>query len=86
MNNKLYISGLSIITDESILKEGFSPFGLIKEIKIIYDRSTGYSKGFAFITFSTEEEALLAEKMMNERNFDGRVLKVSIAKDHIIKN
>ncbi len=80
--SKIYVSGLSLITNEDVLKEGFKQFGTITEIKIIYDKETGYSKGFAFITFNDQEAALMAEKSMNQKSFDGRILKVSLAKDN----
>ena len=43
------------------------------------DRETGRSRGFGFITFSTEDEANNAVAGMNEAEFEGRRLKVNLA-------
>lgn len=68
-HNKIYVGSLSSCTTETDLRSVFSEFGSIDEIKIITDRYTGESKGFAFITFSSNASA---EKAIN---MDGKELK-----------
>ena len=77
---KLYIGNLSFDVTEETLKEAFSEFGSIEEATIIKDKFSGKSKGFAFITFSDDEAAKKAIAAMNEKELEGRNLKVSEAK------
>jgi len=77
---KLYIGGLSYGTSENALKEGFAPAGNVVSAKVIMDKMTGRSKGFGFVEFATPEEAAKAIEMFNEKEFDGRRIKVSEAR------
>lgn len=43
------------------------------------DRDTGRSRGFGFVTFSTEGEANAAIQGLNEQEFEGRRIKVNFA-------
>ena len=80
MNNKLFIGGISWDTTEDGLREFFSTVGTVVELKIITDRQTGRSKGFGFVTMSSEEEAQKAVDELNEKELDGRTLRVDIAR------
>ncbi|KAK9755516.1 hypothetical protein RND81_01G031300 [Saponaria officinalis] len=77
---KLFVSGLSRLTTDEKLKEAFSAFGQLVEAKIIVDRPTGRSKGFAFVTYSSVEEAEKAREGMNAKFLDGWVIFVDPAK------
>ncbi|MDR2431857.1 MAG: RNA-binding protein [Candidatus Margulisbacteria bacterium] len=77
---KLYIGGLSYGTTENTLKEGFAQAGNVVSAKVIIDKMTGRSKGFGFVEFSTPEEATKAIELFNEKDFDGRKIKVSEAR------
>lgn len=79
--NKLYIGNLSWQTTEEELQEQFATFGTVVESKIIFDRDTNRSKGFAFVTFETQEGADKAMAEMDGRDFGGRTLKVSVAEN-----
>jgi cold-inducible RNA-binding protein len=56
---KIYVSNLSYDTKENDLENHFNQFGSINDIKLITDRDTGRSRGFAFIEF--ESQASVAE-------------------------
>ncbi|KAE9455636.1 hypothetical protein C3L33_12464, partial [Rhododendron williamsianum] len=71
---------LSRLTTDEKLKEAFSPFGQLVEAKVVTDRVSGRSKGFAFVTFATLEEAEQARKEMNAKFLDGWVIFVDPAK------
>uniref|UniRef100_UPI000374E999 RNA recognition motif domain-containing protein n=1 Tax=Legionella tunisiensis TaxID=1034944 RepID=UPI000374E999 len=77
--NKIYIGSLSTSTTEQDLKNIFSEFGSIDEIKLITDMYSGISKGFAFITFTSSSSASKA-LIMNTREFNDRAMQVSIAR------
>ncbi|KAM9836031.1 protein boule-like [Aulostomus maculatus] len=55
--NRIFVGGMDYRVNESDLRHAFSQHGAVKEVKIVIDRS-GVSKGFGFVTFETEEDAL----------------------------
>ncbi|KAK7336974.1 hypothetical protein VNO77_17528 [Canavalia gladiata] len=77
---KLFVSGLSRLTTDEKLKEAFSSFGQLVEAKVITDRASGRSKGFAFVTYTSIEEAEKAREGMNAKFLDGWVIFVDPAK------
>lgn len=81
MAKKVFVGGLNWDTDEQSLESSFGTFGQIEELKLIRDRETGRSKGFAFITFSTPNEAQDAIDQLNGTELDGRRIKVNEAED-----
>ena len=64
MSNKLFVGNLSFNTTENDLHDAFAAHGSVVEANIMMDRMSGRSRGFAFVTMSTPEEAqkLAAEK------------------------
>ncbi|MDY0202074.1 MAG: RNA-binding protein [Bacteroidales bacterium] len=75
----IYIGNLSYsMTDEEI-KEIFTPYGDVVTVKIIFDKQTGRSKGYAFVEMESEEAAQNAIKALNETEVKGRNIKVSSA-------
>lgn len=78
---KLYVGNLSFNANENDLTSVFEPYGTVDEVKVITDRDSGRSKGFGFITMSSPEEAKSAINGLNETEFMGRNLRVSIAED-----
>jgi RNA recognition motif-containing protein len=81
MAKKLYVGNLSYNTYEDSLRSLFTPYGTVESVKIITDRDTGASKGFAFVEMSTDEEAQAAIKGTNGTELDGRSIKVNEAMD-----
>ena len=51
--NKLYVGNLAFTATQSDVESAFSSYGEIDEVRLITDRDTGRSRGFAFVTFST---------------------------------
>jgi RNA recognition motif-containing protein len=76
--NKIYVGNLPYSADEAQLRTLFSAYGEISELSMIRDRETGQPKGFAFVTFSSQQAAEKALEQ-NGRDLGGRPLKVSIA-------
>ncbi len=81
MSNKLFVGGLSWGTSDDGLRDAFAEFGSVTDAKVITDRETGRSRGFGFVTFSSQDEATAAMNAMNGAELDGRTLNVNEAHD-----
>jgi len=77
---KVYVGNLSFDVDDEKLREIFSKFGDVEEAVVIKDKYSGRSKGFGFVTFSDDAAANKAIKEMNEKEVEGRALKVNEAR------
>lgn len=62
------------------MKTAFSHFGDVSKVKVITDKKSGQSLGFAYIWFSTEEFAHKAVEEMSGKFFEGRFIHVTIAR------
>ena len=80
MSTKLYVGNLSFQTLEIDLQELFAQAGNVTEVALMQDRMTGKSRGFAFVTMSTPEEAQNAIEMFHGKSFQGRPLTVNEAR------
>jgi RNA recognition motif-containing protein len=80
MNNKIFVGNLSFDTTENDLQDAFAAFGTVTEANLMLDRTTNRSRGFAFVTMSTAEEAQKAIAALNGKDMGGRALTVNIAK------
>jgi RNA recognition motif-containing protein len=80
MSKKLYVGNLPFSVDSGKLKEIFSEFGEIEEATVIVDKFSNRSKGFGFVTFSNDEDADKAVSGINEKEVEGRNLKVNEAR------
>ena len=80
MSNKLYIGNLPYSISEQDLRDPFSECGTVQSVKIISDRDTGRSKGFAFVEMSCQEEANNVITNFNGATLDGRQMRISIAR------
>ncbi len=76
--NKLYVGNFPYSVDEAQLRALFSAYGQISDLAMIMDRDTGRPKGFAFITFASQQSAEKALEQ-NGRDLGGRPLKVNMA-------
>lgn len=77
---RLYVGNLSYDATESDLFELFSGSGRVKDAEVVINSSTQRSKGFAFVTMMTVEEAMNAVEYLNNKPFLGRPLVVGGAK------
>jgi len=80
MEAKLYVGNLSYDTTEDELRSLFTQVGTVNEVALIKDRDTGTSKGFAFVTMNSQEEANKAIEQFNGRSLGNRELTVNIAR------
>lgn len=79
-SNTLFVSNFPFTTTEDELRGTFEAMGAIQSVRIIVDRETGRSRGFAFIEFSDPQALDLAIEQLNETEFRGRRLVVSKAR------
>ncbi|XP_057732784.1 organelle RRM domain-containing protein 1, chloroplastic-like isoform X1 [Arachis stenosperma] len=77
---KLFVTGLSFYTSEKTLRAAFEGFGDLVEVKIIMDKISKRSKGYAFVEYTTEEAASAALKEMNGQIINGWMIVVDVAK------
>jgi len=78
-NNRVYVGNLSWSVDNLSLETLFSEQGKVMEAKVVYDRDTGRSRGFGFVTYSSADEVNRAIDSLNGVDLDGRQLRVSVA-------
>ena len=77
----IYVSNLSFHTNEEDLKNMFGKFGAVSSAKIIMDRETNQSRGFAFVEMPSEAEGKAAMLGLNNKEIEGRALSVSVARE-----
>lgn len=80
MEVKLYVGNLSYDTTEEELREFFAQAGAVNAVELIKDRDTGSSKGFAFVTMGSQEDANKAIQQLNGQSLGNRELRVSTAR------
>ncbi|MFL6514818.1 MAG: RNA recognition motif domain-containing protein [Chthoniobacterales bacterium] len=77
---KLYVGNLSFETTENDLQDLFEQHGAVSEVKLMMDRMTGKSRGFAFVTMNDNTQAAAAMAAINGKDLNGRNLTVNEAR------
>ena len=80
MGNKVFVGGLSWDATDDDLKELFGECGTVTDGVILQDRETGRSRGFGFVTFSSDDEAKAAIEKFHDFEYMGRNLTVNEAR------
>lgn len=80
MGNKLYVGNLPFSATEDSLRDLFGQSGTVTDVMIALDRQTGRSRGFGFVTFSTDEEANAAISKFHGSDMEGRTIQVNEAR------
>ncbi len=76
----IFVAGLSYQITDADLKELFEEYGEVSSAKIITDRETRRSKGYGFVEMSDDAEGQRAIEELNDAEYDGRTLSVSVAR------
>ncbi|MBN2747230.1 MAG: RNA-binding protein [Bacteroidales bacterium] len=76
----LYIGNLDYKANEDSLNDLFSEHGTVTSVKIITDKYSGESKGFAFVEMENSGEAQAAIDELNGSTFMKRELVVNEAR------
>ncbi|MBA0552424.1 hypothetical protein Golob_023234 [Gossypium lobatum] len=76
---RVYAGNLPWGVDNTRLEQIFSEHGKVLEARVVYDRETGRSRGFGFVTMSSETELNDAIAALDGQSLDGRALRVNVA-------
>ncbi len=80
MSTKIYVGNLPYSVTDSSLKSNFAEFGSVTSAKVMIDRDSGQSKGFAFVEMATADACQAAITALNGVSVDGRSIVVNLAK------
>jgi RNA recognition motif-containing protein len=81
MGQRLYVGNLSFHCSQDTLRATFAEAGEVQDVRIITDRETGQSRGFAFVTMGSPEASQKAMATLNGVVVDGRPLRVNEAEE-----
>ena len=81
MSTRLYVGNLAFHSTTDSVRTAFAAQGEVTDVHVVTDRQTGQSRGFAFVTMATEEQAASAIAAMNGADLDGRRLRVNEAEE-----
>lgn len=80
MSNTLFIGNINYNVTEEELVEALGQYAEVVSVKVIKDRETGRSKGFAFVEFNNAEDAAKVKEELNEADFAGRTIYIDFAR------
>ena len=76
----IFVGNLDFHATEESLRSLFERYGVVNSARIMTDRETGRSRGFAFVEMANESEADQAINALNGYTMDGRALNVNEAR------
>jgi cold-inducible RNA-binding protein len=79
-NQKLYVGNLNFDANEEQVRELFGTHGAVEDVKIVMDRFSGRSRGFAFVRMDSSESANKAKEGLNGQPFQGKTLVIDFAR------
>src|SRR2546428_8233228 len=80
MASKLFVGNLPFTATENDLQDHFAQAGAVIAVNVMQDRSTGRSRGFAFVEMGSQDDANKAISMFHQKDFQGRALTVNEAR------
>ena len=76
----IYVSNLSFNVKDEDLQEYFAEYGEVTSAKVIQDKFTNKSRGFAFVEMPDDAAAQKAIQELDGATVDGRAIKVNVAR------
>lgn len=76
----IYIAGLNFSTTDADLNDLFSEYGEVSSARVITDRETGRSRGFAFVEMPDDAAAQKAIDELNGAEYDNKTISVNVAR------
>ncbi|CAI9112904.1 OLC1v1013411C2 [Oldenlandia corymbosa var. corymbosa] len=77
--SRIYVGNLPWDVDDARLEQVFSEHGKVVSARVVTDRDSGRSRGFGFVTMSSESEMNDAIANLDGQSLDGRAIKVNVA-------
>lgn len=81
----LFVYNLAPEIEESVIWKLFGPFGAVQQVNLVKDAQTNKCRGFAFVTMSDYNQALMAIQSLNGYTLADRVLQVSFKTSKVRK-
>lgn len=81
----LFVYNLAPEVEESVIWKLFGPFGAVQQVNLVKDVQTNKCRGFAFVTMSDYNQALMAIQSLNGYTLANRVLQVSFKTSKVRK-
>ncbi|RDX94712.1 RNA-binding protein CP31B, chloroplastic, partial [Mucuna pruriens] len=78
---RVYVGNLPWDVDSGRLEQIFSEHGKVEDARVVYDRETGRSRGFGFVTMSSETDMNDAIAALDGQSLDGRAIRVNVAEE-----
>ncbi|KAJ9683330.1 hypothetical protein PVL29_019071 [Vitis rotundifolia] len=78
---RIYVGNLPWQVDDARLEQVFSEHGKVVDARVVYDRDTQRSRGFGFVTMSSETELNDAIAALDGQSLDGRAIRVNVAEE-----
>ena len=78
MSKNIFVGSLAWGTTSEGIEQAFAQYGVVTSAKVISDRETGRSKGFAFVEMETGGDEAI--KALNGSDMDGRQIVVNEAR------
>ncbi|KAL8097705.1 28 kDa ribonucleoprotein, chloroplastic-like [Apium graveolens] len=83
---RVYVGNLPWEVDSSRLEQVFSEHGKVIDAKVVYDRESGRSRGFGFVTMASETEVNDAIAALDGQSLEGRAIRVNVAEERPRRN
>ncbi|KAL5205782.1 hypothetical protein ABZP36_033991 [Zizania latifolia] len=80
---KLYVGNIPRTVTNDELTAMFAEHGTVERAEVMYDKYTGRSRRFGFVTMSTTEEANAAIESLNDTEVSGRKIKVNVTESFL---
>jgi RNA recognition motif-containing protein len=81
MSNRLFVGNLAFHVTDDLLKQHVAQCGDVESVAVVFDRTTGRSRGFAFVDMATPEGMHKAISDLDGKSFEGRALTVKVAEE-----
>jgi RNA recognition motif-containing protein len=79
----IFVGNLDFGATEESIRSLFEPYGTVEGVRLMTDRDTGRSRGFAFVEMTDSGEADQAITALNGTNLDGRALNINEARPKV---
>lgn len=83
---RIYVGNLPWQIDDARLEQVFSEHGKVLDARVVFDRESGRSRGFGFVTMGSQTEVDDAIAALDGQSLDGRAIRVNVAEERPRRN